>query len=52
MIDLKKTLMAKLNYLIIQQKQIEKKATRVNTSKLAADFDSDNLKLEIDKIDV
>ena len=41
--------MLKLIYLIMQQKQILKKATGVDTSKLAAKSDLTSLKDELDK---
>ena len=46
---LEETLMLKLIYLIMQQKQILKKATGVDTSKLAAKSDLTSLKDELDK---
>ena len=44
--------MSKLIYLIMQQKQILKNATGVDTSKLAAKCDLASLRAEIDKKDV
>ena len=46
---LEETLMLKLIYLIMQQKQILKKATGVDTSKLAVKSDLTSLKDELDK---
>ena len=49
---LEEILMSKLICLIMQQKQILKNVTGIDTSKLAAKSDLASLKTEVDKIDV
>ena len=49
---LEETLMLKLIYLIMQQKQILKNGTGIDTSKRTAKSDLASLKAEIDKLDI
>ena len=49
---LEETLVLKLIYLIMEQKQNLKKATGIDTSKLTAKSDIASLKVEIDKLDI
>ena len=49
---LEEILMSKLICLIMQQKEILKNVTGIDTSKLAAKSDLASLKTEVDKIDV
>ena len=49
---LQETLVLKLIYLIMQQKQILKMQTGIDKSKLAAKSDLVSLKAEVDKLDI
>ena len=49
---LQETLLLKLIYLIMQQKQILKMQTGIDKSKLAAKSDLVSLKAEVDKLDI